>query len=433
MRKGISLTRIYKGILDLLMVLGATVATMSLVNYITLEIRYLPASLNWLLFVLACYILRFGPTLPKKNHLGKQPLIVFFLLILFWEGLQAALLVRSISFTYFVELVSYYIFFIYFVKASEDYRNIDVIIKPYIAFAIYSCAIIIIAAFAIGSGFLSPSDNPIAESQFRFMNENLSTGTYYFWPGHLSVLIPDARIPLPWPIPVLCGLSHEPHTLCHSIFPALLLLLYYLREKKILFVFDIISIIVVLIFSFSTTALVSLLWVLFFEVILYNSQTKAAIDFLFPLLVVLVVAFLLIQNSDVVSSIFTYSSDKISGSDTTSMRYSSNMILYSLTPTELLGDGIYLNVLSKAPNIGFISALLVNSFFLCFAVLILRNFFSRNTFCHYVGLASLYFFIHSLKMGCLILNYPLLFYIIFLLSYAEKTRKNNKYASAKTI
>lgn len=417
--------RVYNIILDTLMILAATVASMSLIGDITIEFKHLAANLNWFLFVFGCYIFRFGVRIPKFGNINNTLLISFLVLIL-WEGFQALLLGTNIGYTYIVEFVSYIIFYAYFTKLTQESTDLKSIIKPYCGYYVFSFFIIFLSAILIVTGFLSPTDNPLTEG--RLISNNVDNlGTFYFWPGHLSIVSLSSRVKLFGDLPLLCGLSHEPHVLGNSIFPAFFLILYFLSNKKWLKILAFASLGIILILSFSTTSFLSLSFVLFIEYFLYNSRYGGLASILVTGIILMFV-YSLLNNYGILDQFVNLSSDKMAGAGGSS-RYSESLLLYSLTPEAILGDGIYPRTQSQDGfvngNVGFISFLLINIIYILFFSKAFKLFKSKDRFVHYIGLASIYFFVHSLKLGCLIYNYPLMFYMIYLISYSEFRLKNS--------
>lgn len=407
------------------MIMAATVATMSFAGSITLDFILLPGRLNWLLFVLCCYILRFGNSLPLKKDLTNNHLIILFLILILWEGVQALIMGRNIGFNYLIQFFTYIVFYAYFLKLIRLCNSLNILIEPYCLYYCVSVVVIIASAILIGAGFISPTDNPITEN--RLMNNNINNyGTYYYWPAHLSVVSLSTRIELfeNVPIPLLCGFSHEPHVLAHSIYPAFFLIYFYIRKKSELLKLTLIfSLIILQLLAFSTTALICMGLVLLLDFFIYSSKPQTI------KIIILIVSCLLLYiislKFNLFNQILNESISKVSGEDH-SKSYSTGLLIYGLYPKGIIGDGIYLepstikNFLSG--NIGLISSILINLIYTIFAFKSFLNFKSRNSLCHFIGLATLYFTFHSLKLGCLIFNYPMMFYMIFLVSYSDKIR-----------
>lgn len=420
--------KLKNSIADILMILAATVATLSLLAEVTLDFVLLPGRLNWLIFTLGIYLLRFGAKFPIFKV--KHPLIPLFILIIVWESVQAILQGRNIGFTYFIQIFTYLVFLAYFQNLTVQSVKLRELIIPYCYYYIISFVVILLTAVLLVAGVLSPTDNPI--TSIGIMNSNIDSGTYYFWPGHLSVVSLSTRIELFENVPLLCGFSHEPHVLALSIYPAFLLLLYYIKDRS--FVTKLVvyfSIFLIQLFSFSTTSLFSLGIVLLLDFISSRSGSNKVF---YAFLIVIGITYLASQFN-IFDQIVNVSGNKLSGTDD-SKDYSTGLLLYGLSPSGILGEGIYLKDETATNfslgNVGLISCILCTITYILFAITAFKNFRSKNQLCHYIGMATLYFSIHSIKLGCLIYNYPIMFYMIYILSYSDNIRKNeNAYEKQK--
>lgn len=387
-----------------------------------MDLVLLPARLNWLIFAVFCYLLRFGLSSPKSLNFSSQPLVRLFIIIIFWEGIQGLILGRNVGFYFLIEGLTYIVFLAYFSKSIECEQGITRLIKPYNLYYVASVIVIFLTVFLIVFGLLSPTDNPITEN--ALMNNNISTGSYYYWPGHLSVVNLSTRLDV-FNLPVLCGFSHEPHVLAQTIFPAFFLLLYVTKDRslvlKSLLVF---SLVFVILFSYSTTSMLALSVVIFLD---YTVNKNSNISQKILILLFFIVMIYFANKYGILDQIIANSSKKIGGEDN-SKDYSSSLLMYGLTPSGILGEGIYVKDETAANfsigNVGLISCVLCNLTYLLLIIKSYKNFRSSNSFCHYVGMAVLYFSIHSLKLGCLIYNSPMMFYMIYLLSYSDRVRKS---------
>ncbi len=107
--------------------------------------------------------------------------------------------------------------------------------------------------------------------------------------------------------------------------------------------------------------------------------------------------------------------------------YSVGLLSYVVSPTGFLGKGIFGSTaeqgMQNALNCGYVSSILVLSFLLYFIYTCIKNIFSERLLCHAIGLAAFYFIAHSFKYGIQLFNNNYLFFIVFLLAYAEKIRR----------
>lgn len=417
-------------IIDLLVVLAIAVGTESLVGYVTLDIFSLPIRLSGLLFITFCYIIRFGFSFPKVGGLLSKPLLRLYFIVLTWEIIQMAVSSKMEFLGFTVRLFTYLMTCIYFYRATRNFTDITNLIKPYSAYYIYSFVIIILASIFMTMGVISPTDNELAESEL--LRTNMSAGTIYYWPGCLSVVSSDSRVVLWSDLPVFFGLSHEPHVFGHCTFPAFFLLLYLLKDKKFFSLLAYISLFILLLLCFASTSLVSL--VVTFLLGLASMRGKK-VNFGYTISLVLVAIALLyffVSKFDILHQIDFLFTNKI---ESGSQDYSANLINYTLSPKGIVGTGIYPPLESRGTvggNIGIISSLLIILFELFFYYKTIKAVFSKQELCKYIGLSCLYFSIHSLKLGPLIFNYPMLLYMVVLLTFADSlNRKSKAYLTVK--
>ena len=418
-------SRVGLNIIDLLVVLAIAVGTESLVGYITLDLIELPMRLCGLLFVTFCYFVRFGFDFPNIGRLFHKPLLTMFFVVLLWEIMQMALTGNMQFVGYTVRLLTYLVVCMYFYRATRNFTDITNLIKPYSIYYIYSFIIIVLASVFMTMGLISPTDNELAESEL--LRTNMNEGITYYWPGCLSVVSSaGGRIILWNDLPVFFGLSHEPHVFGHCTFPAFFLLLYLLRDKRFYSILCYVSLFILLLLSFASTSLVSLVITFLFGV---ASIRRRKMSFGYTLsLVTIAVAMLYFSVSrfDILSQIDLLFSNKL---ESGSQNYSANLISYLLTPTGLLGTGIYPSLESRGSldgNIGYISSLLIVIFEVLFYYKTIKFVFSKDVLSRYLGLSCLYFSVHSLKLGPLIFNYPMLLYMVIILLFADSLSKKPK-------
>ncbi len=405
-------------IIDLLVVLAIAVGTESLVGYITLDILDLPIRLCGLLFITCCYVIRFGLSFPNICKILSKSLIMMFFVVFLWETIQMAFNSNMEFIGYFVRFVTYLIVCMYFYKATHNLLDVTNIIKPYSAYYVYCFIIIILASIFMTIGVISPTDNELAESEL--LRTNMEEGVRYYWPGYLSVVSSSGgRVMLWGDLPVFFGLSHEPNSFGHCTFPAFFLLLYFIKDKRFLSIICYITIFLLLLLCFSSTSLISLLITI---IVGLASIRKSKINFSYTLILIVTAVALLyffVSNFDVLNQIDLLFANKI---ESGSQDYSANLLTYLLTPKGMIGTGIYPPLEARGStggNIGYLSSFLIVLFGLLFLYKTIKSVFSKQIVCKYIGLACLYFAVHSLKLGPLIINYPMLLYMTFILTFSD--------------
>ncbi len=119
-----------------------------------------------------------------------------------------------------------------------------------------------------------------------------------------------------------------------------------------------------------------------------------------------------------------YMSYKI-GKEDGSRDYSELNLKYILYPSGLLGRGV---VNSHAgyeligDNIGFISSICIISLYIISVYKSIKLIMSADYNMHYIGLACLYFWLHSLKLGIQTFSYPYFIFFIFIMSISNDLR-----------
>lgn len=187
------------------------------------------------------------------------------------------------------------------------------------------------------------------------------------------------------------------------------------------------SLVIILLLSYSTTSVLCVSSVFFIELFYYNIKKGQVGKVLIVAIMLLIIAFTVASTTDIIEQILSESGEKLTEKGA-SKDYSVSLLSYMFLPSNIIGDGLYPRDLSPKGfaegNIGLVSAILIISIYIVFYRKILKCYCSNNTTSHYIGLSLLYFSFHSLKMGCLIFNYPLFFYMILLLDYARKYQSN---------
>lgn len=412
----------YFSIIDSLVVLAIAVGTESLVGYITLDIFDLPIRLSGLLFIMLCYFMRFGFSFPRIGPLLHKPLIMLFFIVLIWEIVQMAVNGNMELVGFMMRLLTYLVACMYFYRVTHNYSDITSIIKPYSAYYIYCFAIVVLASIFLTVGVISPTDNELAESEL--LRTNMSEGVKYYWPGFLSVVSSSGGRVILWgDLPVFFGLSHEPHVFGHCTFPAFFLLLYLIKDKWFYSILAYISIFILLLLCFSSTSLISLLVTFLFGLATIR-KSKVSLGYAFSLIALAVaLLYYFVSNFDIFNQIDLLFTSKL---ESGSPDYSANLISYLLTPSGLFGTGIYPSLENRGSiggNIGYISSLLIIVFEILFYYKTIKAVFSLQPICKYIGLSCVYFSIHSLKLGPLIFNYPMLLYMIIILSFTDWLNK----------
>lgn len=250
-----------------------------------------------------------------------------------------------------------------------------------------------------------------------FLTSNASKGADYVW-SYLSINIYDPtviRVPFFQDYGVLCGLFHEPHIFTLNLFPCLILLFGFSNRllTKILIVVSSIS---TVLFAGSATNIIVVgicLLVYFF----FNFK-KAFIksSFIIALIVVLGVYYVSLDDT-----LFEFVLDRLNP-DNSSQQYSWALLEFAFTPKTLFGTGFLdTSVVEDIMYNGYSSSdvgLIPFLFYLVFLLGYIWNtgklLLSKEKTAFTIGMASLYYILHSAKVGMTIMIQTLPILIVFL-------------------
>ena len=376
------------------------------------EMIMFPYHIGITAFMIITYLFRFKRKNDPFATILKSRLYVLFFFICLFDILQFLIMDFGLFVSKILLTVNYFLFLQYlnnmFNNISEGNKNR--FFAPYMLYGVYNLMTILVAALLISLGVLSATSNPIS---FSFMDNNISMGASYYFPGFLSVALDNYRVLSD--IPILMGLTHEPHVLCFLFLPVAFLLQCFLKKNLWRILIYVVTG-MVLVISMSTTAIITFAAVLIVELVWNFGRTRR----LSSIVIISLMAMLAVTYfPELLSDTQFFMTNKFDV-DTGSLNYSENLLRYVVTPTGFLGTGnIGMGNFFERANsqIGFVTAILdvIFYFALCFKILRLIN--TKNDVTHYIGMASLYFALHLLKVSFLVFNYP---YLIFMMFIIEK-------------
>lgn len=268
-----------------------------------------------------------------------------------------------------------------------------------------------------------------------FLENNIEYGSSYYR-SFFSVLIQDTdeRVPFLQQFGVLTGLFHEPQVSTHNILPCLILMLGFAKSKRhrmLLFFSGILFIL----FSGSVTNMlvVSICFLVFFFV---NSKHKLlGVSLGAGILVVLILIVLRFDTGGIMQDFII---DRLD-SDNRSQLYSISMLIWSFSPRTLLGNNFLkteyvldiMNFGGAHSDVGLIPCALFIGYIITYFINTIRLLSIDNKLAKIVGIASLYFILHSTKIGMpmFIMTVPVLLiylqYIVLNYYGRIKTHKKN--------
>ena len=420
--------RKFNRFIDIAFLLAFSISYASLIKYILYAFFPLSEALQRFLFLCLLYLIRFKNKPVSRKCYDKSLLQVLVCLFL-WEILQGLLRGVDINATLVVliNLLAGLVGLKYMSSLVNEDNGFNKLITPNSYYALYTFCSITLLVLLILVGVFTPYSNPMTYNSM--LAANMEDGVSYFFPVYLSVVYQSPSVFMAFlGIPSFSGLSHESQAMYYTICPALFLMFYKYRlvkniDYKILLLFGICTL-----FTASFTAMVSFS-VTFVIHMIWKSRTSYKKNTTYLSLIAIGGLLAILISSSVFQS---YAEAKlVHDTNHSSAGYSLALINYILSPNSLLGEGILSSVSDQvnefAGSCGYISSFLIILFLVVFIHRTIKSVFSRNQMCHSIGLASLYFILHSMKYGIALFNSTYVFFIVILLSYSEYIRKNKYY------
>lgn len=408
-------------LLDFIVILLNITYGLTIIQVYTLDLFAIRSDLVLLFFTIIAYFIRFGTSFSFIKNKTKSGIIYLFFAIYVIDFVQNLLCGRlylqcffsAINVFFFME----YLYSLYIESGESD--GVSKLLFSHRAFSIYNIVVVFLCAILILVGVLSPTDNQIATNSLTL--DNTSGEHVYFFPGYLSLALDSSRLLDFLNIPVLTGLSHEPHTLCLLIVPFLFYVQSEIKSgtKKILLI---VLSLLLLIISTSSTAILAFSIIFVFDVI-WNLFRKGGRFYL--VLLILSGLFLVRYGGNIFDMVQSEILMKTT-TETGSMDYSLAMLKYVVSPQGIIGYGNYpdrvgLEILNY--NIGLITCLFDLILFICLIWKTIKLSLSKSNDFHYIGLACLYFLVHGLKINILLFGMPYFAFMIMIIELVSKEQK----------
>lgn len=334
---------------------------------------------------------------------------------------NVAFLYPILNTTFYILLFSLYSEYI---QTESKKQSIWLVARGYIWLCVWGIISALSLFFLIKAGF-DPTTTPVADEYYDLFksNSDSSIRTYYF-PYHISVLLEAGiitkKIPFFMDYGIICGLFHEPNAICFVVFPALFILWFY-EEKKSLRILYLFIWLFVILLTASTTNILSFS----FSIVILMMLEKKFRKWLIPIgfISIYLILYIGLENTDMVFIL-----DKLEDTDG-SRSYSSGTIEFAFTPLTLLGSNFlsnsYLTEISSAGtrDVGFLSFILNIVFLSLFIYRLVRLVLVYKEY-RLLGIAALYFFLHSMKTAMVTYTNPILLLIMLIMFVVEKTKKS---------
>jgi len=359
---------------------------------------------------------------------------LFFVILLIYNFLNV-LISSGVFQIYTLELAILSILFViilhqqsrYIREMSFDLRGrVKYISRGYMWIAFISIYGAILSFFLYALGLVQrvpiSVDYMVSNEEARTLYYRVFMSVNYVWEDVFGAL--EIRVPFFQEYGMFVGLFHEPHILALNTFPCIILILGLLT-KRIARLFMIISAILVILLTGSTTNVLAVIVCLATFFIIQGRK-----HFYMSLLGVGVVLSLVTLYIAIDDTFFMFVMDRIDDKGG-SGAYSQNLLKFAFTPKSLLGTDFLSTEFGnygelKGKDIGYIPFV----FFLFFLIAYIKNtiklLLKNDGLSLGVGLASLYYIMHSAKGGMttFMQTLPLLIIYIqyYILSYYGRNR-----------
>lgn len=420
-------TSVFKNIFDVFVIVIVLTYQLSMLTVWTVDMCF--GNLYEIciaIFMFASFIFRFGLQKIKLPHIENLYLLRFLFIIYIVDIIQNIIQFHATAFPRFMVLITIYFFANYLLRLALENTNqinIKTVVKPYMYYSLYNVFTVIIAAILIVVGILNPFSNSVSDNSL--LSNHTIHGYSHFFPGYLTMSSQIYRV-VP-EIPVLTGLSHEPHVLCFLIMPALFFAQLFIKknyQRGIIYVlFGVLSVI-----SMSTTAILILI-----PLIVYESIWRIVISKKYStIIIVLLTVFLMFNYGSSLINMVSAEVKTKTVDNTESKEVSEGLLEYVYSPVSLIGDG-NLRTQEVGGNIGLVTCLLDVFFYFLLLFKAVKLSISSDYIVHYCGMGALYFSLHSLKIGYMIFRYPYLSFMVILIYLACERRNLIKYKLAQSL
>ena len=290
----------------------------------------------------------------------------------------------------------------------------------YINFNFLVLSVTVLTWVLIYFGIIDYTNYPVPSGFSTYIDNNASElGSRYYAPLYLTIIEESPKnIGLLSLFASFSGISYEPHIAMFFLAPSWLLLYKNQQFSRLFkFIFNVFFIFFLFI-SFSLTSILSLLIVFF--IFSFKNITGFLRMGLFFIFIIIVLSFFNIGEFIGLE----YFVDKMFSKGGSS-EYSVNFLKYIINPKSIFGYGAF-NVpypYTLYNDIGLLSALLILTFYFILFIVSFNRLFSNKKIINGVGLASLYFIFHAMKIPQLVLTMPFTIYILFLLSHYSSARR----------
>lgn len=293
-----------------------------------------------------------------------------------------------------------------------------------------------ISIFGVFISFLLYTAGLVGDATFSadFLVANEDAGNHYsrvflsvrnYYTDYLSDFV---RVPFFQDKGVFCGLFHEPHIITYNVFPCFILLLGYYTKFKQKFWIILSGVLIMLFAGSATNVLVVLACV---SVYFLKVGRRNVLSMVLGASVVLIAVLVYISIDD---TFLMFILDRLDGGNA-SNEYSRDLLRYAFSPKSLFGYNFLSTDFMKSGvqpgrDVGYVAFTLNIVFLFLYLKNTVRLIFRKESMAAAVGFASLYWILHSAKIGMTMYAQILPVLLVFLQIYVlVQLRSREKYAA----
>lgn len=255
-----------------------------------------------------------------------------------------------------------------------------------------------------------------------YLSNHADLGLEHYW-TYFTLCSPNSfvRVPFFQDFGILTGLFHEPHILALNVFPCLILLFAFADSffKRSLII--VISLLMLL-FSGSTTNILVVGFCLLLYFVLHFKKNIPGV-----IISVVVIAFAVYYFYQIDDTLFLVVSGRLDV-DNQSQQVSRDLLEYAFTPRSLFGSNILETSFAYGAvsndDVGFIAFFLNIGFIIIYGINIIKLLLRKDQLSETVAFASLYYILHSAKVGLTMYIQTLPILLVFLQFYLLSNGRN---------
>lgn len=414
-----------KYILDSLIILLNISNSYSIVPYLLFFQHSRAVNTGLIIIINTAYLLlRFN-----KRIFIKYPWLIKIYILICSVNVLSAYTSNTGNVMTWLYLIANSLFFLLLYNCYTDYRKVLssrqalwYVARGYVWLSV-ACVVLSILLFVLLKIGLDPYRNEITNRMDLFTANAEQFNTSHYFPLNLSMLIKRdgveiMKLPFFYEFGIICGLYHEPHIITFMVFPALFMLLAYVKKWTNRFLLFLMWIFIMLLTT-STMNIISFL-VCIIVLLSYRKLGRIILVPLFMFLFVLLV-YVGLENTELF-----FIADKLAGG---SMDYSLETIAFAFTPKTFWGSNFMSTdflqeSMSVRKDVGYLNCFLNIIFLFVFIFNIVRALNNKDNDVRLLGIASLYFFLHSFKVSMIAYTLSMLIFICFIL-FVVNSPKND--------